>query len=98
MILVDPPTWPGRGVLWSHLVSDASLAELHRFAAQLGLPSRGFHRDHYDLPEHHYAAALAAGAVPVPSRELVLRLTRAGLRRRRRPGGDRRGRGRRARR
>ena len=86
MILIDPPRWPGRGRLWSHLVSDVSLAELHAFAELLGAPRRGFDRDHYDVPSERYAAALALGAVPVRSRELVRRLTSAGLRRpKRRP-------------
>src|SRR5581483_10350150 len=84
VILIDPPTWPGHGRLWSHLVSDTSSEELHAFARRLGVPSRGFERDHYDLPEARYADAVALGAVPVGSKELVARLTAAGLRRRRR--------------
>lgn len=82
MILIDPPTWLGHGRLWSHLVSDTSYEELHAFARRLGVPSRGFERDHYDLPEARYADAVALGAVPVGSKELVARLTAAGLRRR----------------
>ena len=82
MILIDPPTWPGHGRLWSHLVSDSSYAELHAFARRLDIPERGFERDHYDVPERLYGAAVAAGAVPVSSREVVARLTSAGLRRR----------------
>jgi len=66
--------------LWSHLASDSSYEELHAFAARLGLPGRGFDRDHYDLPSEWYADAVAAGAVEVSSRELVGRLRRAGLR------------------
>ena len=84
MILIDPPTWPGHGRLWSHLVSDVSYEELHTFARRLEIPERGFERDHYDVPERLYAAAVAAGAVPVSSREVVARLTSAGLRRRKR--------------
>ena len=86
MILIDPPAVPGHGRLWSHLVSDSSLDELHAFARALGVPERGFERDHYDVPERLYAPALAAGAQPVSSRELVRRLTEAGLRRRKRAG------------
>ncbi|MDH6118196.1 hypothetical protein ABH930_003435 [Kitasatospora sp. GAS204A] len=82
MILIDPPTWPGHGRLWSHLVSDTDYAELHAFAARLGAPARGFERDHYDIPESRYADALSLGAQPVGSKELVARLTAAGLRRR----------------
>jgi hypothetical protein len=81
-ILVDPATWPGRGRLWCHLVSDVSLAELHAFAERAGIPRRGFDRDHYDVPEERRADVIAAGALPVSSRELVRRLTAAGLRRR----------------
>ena len=82
MILVDPPTWPGHGRLWSHLASDESLDELHAFAARVGIPRRGFERDHYDVPEHMYDLVVAAGAEQVSSRELVRRLQHAGLRRR----------------
>jgi hypothetical protein len=80
-VLIDPPTWPGRGRLWSHLVSDVSFMELHAFAELLGVPSRAFERDHYDLPSERYDAAVALGAVPASSKEIVARLTAAGLRR-----------------
>jgi len=83
MILIDPPLVPSRGRLWSHLASDSSYEELHAFARKLGIPDRGFDRDHYDVPEDWYDEALAAGAVPVTSRELIIRLRDAGLRRRR---------------
>lgn len=80
-LYIDPPTWPGHGRMWSHLVSDVSFDELHAFAAGLGVPSRAFERDHYDLPSHRYEDAVRAGAVRVGSKELVRRLTEAGLRR-----------------
>ncbi len=80
-VLIDRPVWPGRGRRWSHLCSDHDLAELHEFARGLGVPERAFERDHYDLPEERYADALALGAEPVSSRDLVRRLTAAGLRR-----------------
>ncbi|WP_263168861.1 DUF4031 domain-containing protein [Streptomyces sp. SCSIO ZS0520] len=86
-LYIDPPTWPGHGRLWSHLVSDVSYEELHAFAARIGAPPRAFERDHYDIPAHHYREAVAAGAVEVSSREVVRLLTRAGLRRRKRSGG-----------
>jgi hypothetical protein len=82
MILIDPPLAAGRGRLWSHLASDTSYDELHAFARQAGVPERGFDRDHYDVPEEFYDVMVAAGAVPVSSRELVARLLAAGLRRR----------------
>jgi hypothetical protein len=46
VILIDPPMWPRHGRLWRHLVSDTDLAELHAFAADAGIPSRGFDHDH----------------------------------------------------
>jgi len=68
--------------MWSHLASDESFDELHEFAAALGIPARAFERDHYDLPEEYYDAAVSAGATPVSSRDLVRRLIESGLRRR----------------
>jgi hypothetical protein len=82
MILIDPPAVPAHGRMWSHLVSDTSYDELHEFAAAHGIPARGFERDHYDVPDQFYDRLVEAGAVPVSSRELVGRLVRAGLRRR----------------
>jgi hypothetical protein len=81
MVYVDRPAWPGRGRLWSHLVSDVSYAELHAFAEMLGAPRRGFDRDHYDLPAERFQTALWLGARLVPSREIVQRLYASGLRR-----------------
>jgi hypothetical protein len=83
-VLVDPPIWPARGLLWSHLASDTSYEELHVFARRLAIPERAFERDHYDIPAHLYPQALGCGAEPVSSQELVRRLAAAGLRRRRR--------------
>lgn len=92
-LLIDPPTWPARGSLWSHLVSDAGTDELHDFAQRAGLPARAFHLDHYDVPARAYDELVAAGARPVSSRVLVEMLARTGQRRRkadtlrpRRPG------------
>lgn len=88
MILVDPAVWPWRGHRWAHLVSDESYDELHDFAARLGIPRRAFQGDHYDVPSHLRDEAIALGATPVDSRDLVRRLRAAGLRKRRpgRPG------------
>lgn len=87
MILVDLPRWPKHGRLWGHLVSDTALAELHAFAEALGVPRRGFDRDHYDIPAERYAAAVWLGARPVSTRQIVAALHSAGLRRRKRPAG-----------
>jgi hypothetical protein len=85
VIYIDPPLVAWRGRMWSHLASDSSYDELHTFAAALGVPARGFDRDHYDLPAELVDEAIAAGAVPVRSRELVHLLVTAGLRRRKTP-------------
>ena len=81
MILIDPPAVPRWGRTWSHLASDTSYDELHVFALANGVPERGFDGDHYDVPAEFYDAMVAAGAVPVTSRELVRRVRSAGLRR-----------------
>ncbi|MFD7813403.1 DUF4031 domain-containing protein [Streptomyces sp. NPDC059785] len=83
-VYIDPPTWPGHGRVWSHLVSDVSYAELHAFAEALGVPRRAFERDHYDVPSQRYGDAVRAGAVEVSSRDVVRLLHGAGLRRRKR--------------
>ena len=85
MILIDPPNAPGRGRFWSHLASDTSYDELHAFARVIGVPERGFDRDHYDVPSEWYDRVVEAGATPVSSRELVKRLVGAGLRVRKAP-------------
>lgn len=79
-LLIDEPRWWFKERLWSHLVSDRSLEELHAFAEQAGIPRRGFHGDHYDVPEEFYDDVVARGAVPTPTRELLSRLRAAGLR------------------
>lgn len=79
-VLIDEPRWWWRGRRWCHLVSDESLDELHGFAAAAGIPERAFQGDHYDIPEEHRDALVAAGATEVASRELVRRLRDAGLR------------------
>ncbi len=83
--MIDPPAVPSRGRMWSHLASDESFEELHEFARELGIPERGFDRDHYDVPSEWYDEVVSRGVEPVTSRELVTRLVAAGLRRRK-PG------------
>ncbi|GAB2810859.1 DUF4031 domain-containing protein [Actinocorallia aurea] len=80
-LYIDPPIWRARGLLWSHLISDVSFAELHAFAERLGAPRRAFERDHYDVPEEAYAAAVRLGAREVGCQELLGHLRRSGLRR-----------------
>ncbi len=92
MILVDKLTdYSGmtklRHKTWCHMVSDVDAAELHAFAARLGLkrewsqerPKASAH--HYDLIASKRALAIQLGAIAVTSRELVTR-NYDGLRRR----------------
>jgi hypothetical protein len=88
-VLVDPAVWPWEGRRWAHLVSDESYDELHAFAERLGIPQRAFQGDHYDIPTDYRERAIALGATPVPSRELVRRLVASGLRVRRARAGAR---------
>lgn len=85
-IYVDPPRWPAHGRLWSHLISDASVEELHAFAAAAGIPRRAYEGDHYDVPAERYQELVAAGAVPVETRQLLRILVDSGLRMRKRHG------------
>ena len=80
MILIDPAVWPAHGTVFSHLVSDTSLAELHDFAQAAGLPERAFDHDHYDVPLSRHDDLVARGAVAVPASELIRRLIASGLR------------------
>ena len=90
MLLVDDPVWPGRGRAagrsFAHLVSDVSFDELHAFAEMLGAPRRAFERDHYDIPTDLVPRAVLLGAAHITSKELVGRITAAGLRRPKRRG------------
>lgn len=79
-ILIDDPLWPAHGRMWSHMVSDTDLSELHRFAAQNQIPRRGFDLDHYDVPADAHDRLVAAGAVAVDGRTLVRALLASGLR------------------
>ncbi|MGO0575381.1 DUF4031 domain-containing protein [Ornithinimicrobium panacihumi] len=85
-VFIDPPLWPAHGRLFSHLVSDRDLAELHEVAALAGLPERAFDGDHYDVPEERHADCVAAGAVPIGATELARVMRDSGLRVRKRKG------------
>ncbi len=79
-ILVDTPLWPAHGRLWSHLVSDSDLDELHAFAARAGIPPQAFDLDHYDVPEERVDDLVAAGARRVTAGQLTRALIASGLR------------------
>lgn len=80
MIYIDPPMWPAHNTMFSHLVSDTSLTELHAFTAAAGIPVRAFDLDHYDVPVRRYRDLVARGAKEVDGGTLVRLLIRSGLR------------------
>jgi TrmH family RNA methyltransferase len=77
-VLVDPlRAYPHAGLAvehWCHMAVDGGFEELHAFAAGLGIPRGRFQGDHYDLPPWVRERALAAGAVEVPTVELLRRM------------------------
>ena len=79
-VLIDQPMWPAHDTLWSHLVSDDSLDELHAFAKVHDIPRRAFDLDHYDVPAERFADLLRGGAEAVSNRDLIRRLAASGLR------------------
>jgi predicted metal-dependent HD superfamily phosphohydrolase len=80
VIYIDPPLWPAHNTVFSHLVSDTSVAELHSFAADAGIAFRAFDLDHYDVPLIRYHDLVERGAVEVDGGTLVRLLIRSGLR------------------
>ena len=79
-IFIDPPVWPAHGTVFSHLISDTSLAELHDFAAKTGISPRAFDADHYDVPAYRYEGLVRAGAREVSGSQLTRILIYSGLR------------------
>ena len=79
-ILIDEARWWFKERRWCHLVSDASLDELHGSRPSTESTRRGFQGDHYDIPEEFRPELIAGGALVVTSRELLRRLRDAGLR------------------
>ncbi|MDN5605117.1 MAG: DUF4031 domain-containing protein [Kocuria sp.] len=79
-VLIDPPLWPAHGTMFSHLVSDTSLDELHELVSRTPISPKAFDEDHYDVPRHLIDDAVAAGATRVTAHELTRRLAASGLR------------------
>ena len=75
-ILIDEARWWFRGRRWCHLVSDASLDELHEFAAAHGIPAAASRATTTTCPRSYRPVLIAGGAEVVPSRELLRRLAR----------------------
>lgn len=67
-VYVDDAAVLWRGQRWAHLMAD-TLAELHAFAARLGIPRHAFQNKtsgaHYDVPAPLREQAIALGAVPI---------------------------------
>lgn len=79
-VYIDTPLWPAHNTVFSHLISDSSLYELHTFAQLHGIHPRAFDLDHYDVPERLYDPLVSAGAQPVSGSQLVRVLSSSGLR------------------
>lgn len=81
MIMVDElRKWPHAKAPFltgsCHLTTDGPPAELHAFAARIGMSLAWFQHGrvpHYDLTEKRRRAAMRAGAVFVSAREQVMR-------------------------
>lgn len=79
-VYVDAPLFPFAGRRWCHLMADDE-AELHRFAARLGLTRFSYQgppktrAPHYDLTGTERSRALSMGAVAV-SREGIVSVFR----------------------
>jgi hypothetical protein len=75
--VLDPGSGRSYTSRWSHLFCDGELAELHAFAARIGLRRAWFqgppaHRfPHYDVTANKRAQAIRAGATEVTWREAV---------------------------
>ena len=79
MILIDPPDVPRHGRMWSHLASDTSYDELHVFAASARHPGcAASTATTTTCRPSSTTQVVAAGAVPVSSRELVARWSAPG--------------------
>lgn len=67
-VYVDDAVHAWRGERWAHLMAD-TLAELHAFAARLGMPRRAFQDRtsgaHYDVTATMRERAIALGAVAI---------------------------------
>ena len=69
-VYVDNAIWPWAGRRWCHLLADDE-AELHRFAARLGVHRHSYqgppktYAPHYDLTGFERDRAVRMGALPV---------------------------------
>lgn len=78
-IYIDLPIWKKSEngcKSYSHMMSDVSLEDLHRFAAETGIKKHFFHNTrscpHYDITEEQIKQVKDAGAIQISSKEMVL--------------------------
>jgi hypothetical protein len=76
MIYIDNARIKYRGMLMCHMIAD-DLAELHAMASTLGI--RKHFQDkpgklHYDVCSSNRSKAIALGAIPISTRELIIKL------------------------
>lgn len=79
MIYVDDLVDYDEKGLWCHMISDASLDELHAFARRIGLKRAWFQPrslPHYDLRHSKRGQAIAAGATAVGRHEYLAAVKR----------------------
>lgn len=75
-VYVDAPIWPFAGRRWCHLLADDE-AELHRFAALLGIKRASYQgppktsAPHYDITGTERDRAVRLGAVECSRQEIV---------------------------
>ena len=81
-VYVDIAIWERHDRRWCHLLADDE-AELHAFAAGLGIERRRFQTrperpwiDHYDIDEPRRAVALERGAIELERRDVVRLIAR----------------------
>jgi hypothetical protein len=86
-IYVDEAIWGWHGLRWAHLMADDE-SELHRFAAQLGVPRLVYQgppktaHAHYDITAFERRRAISHGAIACSREEIVIVLRRLKTRRR----------------
>lgn len=75
MVYIDEANIPYRGMLMCHMIADTP-KELREMAGQIGVAERhvqfaGTRKEHFDVCRKMRARAIALGAVPVSTREIV---------------------------
>ena len=78
-VYVDDMETEFRGMRMCHMIGSDE-AELHSMAERIGMRREWFQRgDHYDVPQHRKAQAVAAGAVEITRRQAALMIRMARL-------------------